>query len=427
MNRAFVSLYLIIVLSVIVLGLVFNKFWEEFNPADDIGTNLADIFQLAEISLENSDSEQARTKRLQAINAKLKAHLELLELQDFAKTDILESLKGGKIINASNESGGLFYKRLANTNLILALNVPPGTARHQYLYVVFIVVFYAAIAFAIFLWVWPLSRDLSRLVKHTQEIGKANLPANIKISSRSVLHPFAKAFNSMAKRLNELLRSQKEMTYAVSHELRTPLARIKFALAMLETQPRPPQLQKQLDSIHSDTLEMEALTNALLSYASFEQTSQQLGQRPGYMRGLVEEIVLRLAEPEHPKIKISIQDQTADGIFSCEWSLMQTALQNLLVNALGFACSEILIRLQATTEAFCIVVEDDGPGIPEQERERVFESFVRLYSEQGNRSGFGLGLAIVKRIISWHQGEVQCVNSSLGGAGFVLRWPNLSY
>ena len=96
MNRAFISLYLIIVLSVVVLGLVFNKFWEQFNPADDASANLADLFQLAEMSLENSTDTSSREKILQNINRKLNAHFELLDVQDFAKTDILGSIQDGK-------------------------------------------------------------------------------------------------------------------------------------------------------------------------------------------------------------------------------------------------------------------------------------------------------------------------------------------
>jgi two-component system sensor kinase ParS len=70
-----------------------------------------------------------------------------------------------------------------------------------------------------------------------------------------------------------------------------------------------------------------------------------------------------------------------------------------------------------------LLVDDDGPGIPQADRSRVFESFVQLERTAGRKTGFGLGLAIVKRAIEWHGGEVSVVESPLGGARFCVTWP----
>jgi signal transduction histidine kinase len=70
-----------------------------------------------------------------------------------------------------------------------------------------------------------------------------------------------------------------------------------------------------------------------------------------------------------------------------------------------------------------LLVEDDGPGIPEQDRSRVFQSFVQLDPAAGRKVGYGLGLAIVKRAIEWHGGQVQIADSSLGGALVRASWP----
>lgn len=103
---------------------------------------------------------------------------------------------------------------------------------------------------------------------------------------------------------------------------------------------------------------------------------------------------------------------------------METVLQNLLQNAARFAQQKIHVELAATQDHYQLIVEDDGPGIADADKERIFDSFVRLQSEDvAQASGFGLGLAIVRRIVQWHGGDVSLKDSSLGGAKFVVRWP----
>lgn len=418
MNRAFISLYLILVLAIVLLGMVLNKFWEQVNPAVDIDPAAADIMQLIE----------AQLPRLAARDIQLPAtgyyQIKVFDLQDFAASSAAVSLRSGHIINASDDTANRFYK-LTTDNKVIALTAQIDQSHKTPLYFIFITIFYGAIALIIFLWVWPLSRDLARLIKHTREVGAQGAPANITLSGRSLLAPFASAFNAMALRLNNIMRSQKEMTYAVSHELRTPLARMKFALAMTETSRLEPDIQRQLESIGRDVGEMEGLINSLLTYASFEQKSEPLDQREGHMEAMLIEMLARLDNPSG--ITIRINNEAGGEIFKCEWALMQTAIHNLLQNAVGFARQNILVTMGVTEQSFKVAVEDDGPGVPEAQREYIFESFVRLYGESdlNRHSGFGLGLAIVKRIMAWHGGSVSCLQSAQGGAKFLIQWPKI--
>ncbi len=422
MNRAFVSLYLIIVLSILLLGLALNKFWDEVNPPQALDPAVVDLIELLEQSLQKN-SDPNKQMLLAKETAKLKYKATLVSVENFSRTAIAEKIKQGNVVSVNDEHTNYFYKRLAKTDDILVLAYPSELNNRSELYAVFIVVFYGAIAGVVFLWVWPLTRDLARLSQHTQQIGKEGRPITIAISTRSVLYPFANVFNAMATRLDELMRLQKEMTLAVSHELRTPLARMKFALAMTEEQELPVSLQRQLAGINRDIAEMESLINSFLAYAAFDQQSQQLNQREGHIQDLVRDIIARLTSHQENHINIEVRDETAEQAVVCEWSLMQTAIQNLIHNALGYAKTSIRVTLKVTTTHFMIAVEDDGPGVPEDQQTRVFESFVRIYSELTNRSGFGLGLALVKRIMDWHLGDAICSRSVLGGAKFTLTWP----
>jgi signal transduction histidine kinase len=98
-------------------------------------------------------------------------------------------------------------------------------------------------------------------------------------------------------------------------------------------------------------------------------------------------------------------------------------VRNLLYNAMRYARSTIRVSFSILPDgSYDLRVEDDGPGIPEADRVRVFDSFVQLDDPGRRRSGYGLGLAIVKRILEWHGGNVAVFQSELGGAAFVATW-----
>ena len=108
-------------------------------------------------------------------------------------------------------------------------------------------------------------------------------------------------------------------------------------------------------------------------------------------------------------------------LVECDSHLMESAIKNLLYNASRYAKHTINLRFTIDKDTYRLSIEDDGPGIPESERQRVFGSFVQL-EKSGNHKGFGLGLAIVKRIVEWHGGQAAISQSSLGGASFTLTW-----
>lgn len=102
---------------------------------------------------------------------------------------------------------------------------------------------------------------------------------------------------------------------------------------------------------------------------------------------------------------------------------METVVRNLLYNAVRYAQNEILVTFSIQRDGqFRLAVEDDGPGIPEADRIRVFDSFVQLDAPDRRKSGYGLGLAIVKRIVDWHGGKVAVYQAGLRGAGFAVTW-----
>jgi signal transduction histidine kinase len=102
---------------------------------------------------------------------------------------------------------------------------------------------------------------------------------------------------------------------------------------------------------------------------------------------------------------------------------METVVRNLLINAVRYARQQVRLSFFTRPDGvYDLRVDDDGPGIPAADRDRVFGSFVQLDSPGVRKSGYGLGLAIVKRIMEWHGGKVSVSPSVLGGAGFSVTW-----
>lgn len=420
MNRAFISLYFFLVSSILLIGWGLNHVWTSFAPEDELHKEeIQFLFYWIEKNIRQNPGQfspvDAPASNLQ---------IELISIDEIAGADALRVLQQGEILAASTNNQLLWYKRIGETNQVIMLS--KSVEQESLLYKILLLLFYLALALVIYLWVWPLSRDAKKLELQTQSLGPEKLPEELHLSNRSTLYPLAKAFNQMLQRLHELIASYKEMTNAVSHELRTPLARMKFALALIDETKQDANTQQQLNSLSMDIHEMESLINTLLLYAGFEQKNQTLKLKPGRIGDLLDSLNTAFKRAHPDAANLLIEDRSANREFVAEWKLIETVLQNLLNNAARYANNAICITAGIDAKNYWISVEDDGPGIPEAERERVFDSFVRLYDEPNKptqNSGFGLGLAIVKRIMQWHQGEVNIESSALGGARFVIRWP----
>ena len=123
-------------------------------------------------------------------------------------------------------------------------------------------------------------------------------------------------------------------------------------------------------------------------------------------------------------IHLKISDSYSHGLVKLDTRLMGRAVKNLLRNAHRHASLQIQLSYTQTDELASIVVEDDGSGVPEQDRERIFAPFARLDAARDRESGgVGLGLAIVSQIARWHSGKVWVEDGEMGGARFVIQWP----
>lgn len=424
MRRAFLSLYGLIVMSVIALGWGLDRLWNYYAPDVNVTQYHLELVDALTSVLDTDavDLHQA----VMTLRRNRDIDIQLFPLDAFAQSQLLSQIESGGPVEVRHARDlSSVYQLLPNHTQVMRIQVPEPHTNEPFFYDLLLVVFYGSLAVVVFLWTWPLSRDLAKLEKQTRILGKEAIPESLKIGPTSAIYDVALAFQRMSDRIQELIASHREMTYAVSHELRTPLARMKFALEIAGHQQTPDRMREKLDGLREDVSEMDALVTQLLTYAGFEQGEQNLDFQKGDLQGMINQLidqVTRHSGKERPSIHIV---STATGMVNCEWCLMERAVHNLLVNALRFAHQRIEVSLGRDDHHVWVSVADDGPGIPEEDWHRVLNSFVRLTNHTNSQSrGFGLGLAIVQRVMKWHCGEVIIDRSHLGGASVTLRWPN---
>ena len=218
----------------------------------------------------------------------------------------------------------------------------------------------------------------------------------------------------MAERIAALVDNQRSLTNAVSHELRTPLARLSFEVDMLSEGGIDPKRSAVLHDMRADIAELEAMVAELLVYARLERPAEDTVKLETV--DTADWMGEALAQVAHQARARSVQCAMRPGCpahVRLHPRYMSRALLNLVQNAVRYANSRVEIGLtRNAAEEFELTVDDDGGGIPQADRERVFEPFIRLdESRDRGTGGAGLGLAIVQRVAANHGGTIEVRDS----------------
>ena len=270
----------------------------------------------------------------------------------------------------------------------------------------------------------PLEKKIKNVEGAARRIGGGDLGARAEVFGRDEVSQLAHAFNSMAEHIQRLIDSQRELTRAVSHELRTPVARIRFGMEMMADTDDVDSRFEQLGQLDGDITELNKLIDEILTYAKLEQGIPVLDFEMVDLGQLLQKVAKETtALGVKPKISVTLPPEVA--LAEAEHRYLHRVLQNLAGNAARYARSEVRLSAGIYDNCAYIAVEDDGAGIPEKDRERVFQPFTRLDDSRTRASGgYGLGLSIVSRIAFWFGGQIKVEESpELGGAKFVMTWP----
>jgi signal transduction histidine kinase len=225
----------------------------------------------------------------------------------------------------------------------------------------------------------------------------------------------------MLGRLEEAQARQQRLVSDASHELRNPVAAIRQHAETALAHPERTTVPALAGDILSEDLRLQQLAEDLLMLARADERALQLSLQPLDVDDLVVEEARRLRQTTALAVDTS---ETSAVRTSGDRLQLQRALRNLVDNASRHASKTVRLAVHEDDGQVVLQVDDDGPGIPETERESIFERFTRLDAARDRaRGGAGLGLPIVAAIVTAHGGKVIVLEAPLGGARFEIRLP----
>jgi len=255
-----------------------------------------------------------------------------------------------------------------------------------------------------------LTRRLQRLQAGVEQLGEGDLTTRVAVEGRDEVAALARSFNQSAQRIEELVKSHKLLLANCSHELRTPLARVRLGIERLSRSPD--------SSVHDELTRSIAELDALIE-------EMLLASRLDALKTLerseeVDLLALAAEEAAYFDVVVEGQPTTVRG----DPALLRRMLRNLLDNARqhGGGATRVEVSTGAAGGAR-VIVEDQGDGIAEADRERIFEPFYRAAGARQVGRGFGLGLAIVRKIARAHGGEITYIANAGRGSRFVVTLP----
>ena len=277
--------------------------------------------------------------------------------------------------------------------------------------------------------VFPVARRLTQrlegLQRGVQRWGEGDLSVRLPEGGHDEVADLSRRFNAAAERVQSLmasqaalLQSQKSLLANASHELRSPLARIRMAVELSGTQGSP----AARDEIQRSITELDQLVDEILLASRLDAREADMGTVESVdLIGLLAEECARVGAV------FELPECTGEVVVPGVARLLRRAVRNLLENAVRHGRrtghAEVVAQLSLEGGYAVLHIDDRGPGVPPDQRERIFEPFYRLPGASEREGGVGLGLALVRQIAARHGGSVACDNREGGGARFTLRLP----
>ncbi len=255
-----------------------------------------------------------------------------------------------------------------------------------------------------------LTRPLAVLANAADELGRDMHRLPLAEDGPAEVRRAAAAFNTMQARLQVYLREREQMLAAVSHDLRTPITRLRLRAELIEN-------EALRSKFTHDLVEMEAMTSAALDFLRGARADEPV--QPVDVMALLESLQ---ADMEEAGRSVDVQGQMLRP-YPARPLALKRCLANLIENAVKYG-ERATVTVEDTAAQLRITIADQGPGIPEEQLERVFEPFYRV---EGSRSrdtgGVGLGLSVARDIARAHGGELRLRNRAGGGLEAILALP----
>ena len=319
--------------------------------------------------------------------------------------------------------GGPEFAVTMNNGQVLHIHLPrpgppqgarPWWSREQLGFLWLLAIVGVAVALVTFPIVRALTKRLEALQRGVERWGQGALNTRVPVQGNDEVAFLAMRFNDAAARVEALMQAHKTLLANASHELRSPLTRIRMGLELGGAQGAT---NAQRQEIERSISELDELIGEILLASRLDQPDADLGTAELIdLTGLVAEACAQSgAELDAQAVRVSGMPK-----------LLRRLVRNLLENARRYSAGEVHVRLTQQGAHAVLRVCDQGPGVPEALRDRIFEPFYRLPGASERDGGVGLGLALVRSIALRHGGSVACVAPGSGdhaGACFEVRLP----
>jgi signal transduction histidine kinase len=291
-------------------------------------------------------------------------------------------------------------------------------------------VFSAIIAFVLgLLFTASITRPLVSLTSAVRRVASGDLTVAVRVAGSDELSELSVSFNTMTEELNRLEQAKKQIIADSAHELRTPLTLIQGSIEAMIDGVFPLDIPT-LENVHEETLRLSRLVDMLRELERIESGELALSFTDVDLGDLARKAVaLFSSSAREKKLALLIAgDRPAPALIRADYVRLGEVVYNLIDNAIKYTPEGGTVRLsfplQDGAGESVIRIDDSGPGVPSEERVRVFERFYRIdKSRATDRGGRGLGLAISGEIVKAHGGTIEVADSDLGGAAFIVRIP----
>lgn len=407
MTRLYLRIYLTVVISLLAYAAAFAWVWHSKG-----GPYEAAMRSQAQVLLNALPPAQAPVTEQQQTLDKLAQGLPVrLALLDDSRRLIAESgatPDSSGALALPHPSEALWMLHLPDGRWLQA-SVPRGG--HQPLHVLLLLLLSLAAIIGVLALpvVRRITARLERLQQAVDSLGAGDLHARVAVEGRDEVARLARSFNQAADQIEALVGHHKTLLANASHELRTPLTRIRLALELIG----PSVDQVRREGLQQDIGELDALIDEILLASRLEALPHLETSEPVDLLALAAEECAR-----HEGVDLEGTHATVKG----DQRLLLRLLRNLLENAIRHGMPPVQVRLRVIDGHAELVVRDHGPGLPQDECQRVFEPFYRA-SGARDRPGTGLGLALARQIARHHGGELGCRYEPDGAFAFVVTIP----
>jgi signal transduction histidine kinase len=415
-HRLYIRIYLAVLASVALVAVLFALMWHLSIEATQTRTQLDAVAEMAAESLPPaSASHDEQLNALRRWRPRTHADLALYTSDGKQIAAIGRELPPPDLSQSgSGWVGGhppIFALKLPDGRwLVGKRNRPPHGPPLGLLGL------FGVVAVAIAIGAYPVVRRLTgrleRLQASVDALGAGQLSTRVAVEGEDEVARLAERFNRSAQRIEALVAAQKSLLANASHELRSPLARIRMAVQLMESPANVPMQEELTRNIS----ELDQLIDEILLASRLDATSD------GSLQIEAVDLTAVLAEE---CARVDAQFSAAAVALQGDHKLLRRLVRNLLENAKRHGSGSAVDASLRMTPQHAIELDicDRGHGVPESERERIFEPFYRLPGVRERDGGVGLGLSLVRQIARKHGGDVACIGRDGGGSCFRVTLP----